>query len=290
MPRSRPSASCRLLASVAARPVRMNKVVVVGAGVAGLTCARMLGDRAQVTLVDRLPACGGVLSFDHPQVRELVHDASAAGVEFALGATATRWTGERLLIAAPHAIRWQEADHLVYAGGSRPSTATELGMVGVTRLAGILPAPVAVHLLEAGVRIGTQVALIGSGDWTERVGRELARHAIDVTYVSLPGEAEPDEASIAARRYAGWVPVSTWGNGRVSRLMLERSGAVRRLVCDAVVLAAGLRPLRNVDGAVEDNDSTTFVQHIAQHATIEEVAMHAREISQRVLDQVGGKT
>ena len=210
MPRSRPSASCRLLASVAARPVRMNKVVVVGAGVAGLTCARMLGDRAQVTLVDRLPACGGVLSFDHPQVRELVHDASAAGVEFALGATATRWTGERLLIAAPHAIRWQEADHLVYAGGSRPSTATELGMVGVTRLAGILPAPVAVHLLEAGVRIGTQVRAHRVGRLDRAGGSGVARHAIDVTYVSLPGEAEPDEASIAARRYAGWVPVSTW--------------------------------------------------------------------------------
>ena len=267
----------------------MKKVVVVGAGVAGLTCARMLSDQAQVTLVDRLPACGGVMSFDHPRVRELVHDASVAGVQFALGATATRWTGERLLIAAPYAIRWQEADHLVYAGGSRPSTATELGIVGITRLAGILAAPVAMHLLEAGVRIGTRVALIGWGDWAERVSLELARHAIDVTYVSLPGEAQPNEASIEARRYAGWVPVSTWGSGRVSRLMLERSGAVRRLVCDAVVLAADLRPLRNVDGAVEDNDSTTFVQHIAQHATIEEVAMHAREISQTVVAHVGGE-
>jgi hypothetical protein len=162
-------------------------------------------------------------------------------------------------------------------------------MAGVTRLAGILAAPVAVHLLEAGVFIGTRVALVGSGDWAERVSRELAHHAIDVTYVSLPGEAEPDHASVSAQRYAGWVPVSTWGSGRVSRLLLERSGAVRRLVCDAVVLAAGLRPLRNVDGAVEANNSTTFVQHIAQHATIEEVAMHAREISQTVFDHVGGE-
>src|SRR5271168_388176 len=100
----------------------MNRIVVVGAGVAGLTCAQILSTDAHVTLVDRLPAAGGVLPFDHGVVRELVRVAKAADVEFALGSTATRWSGERLLIAAPHAIRWHAADHLVYCGGARPST------------------------------------------------------------------------------------------------------------------------------------------------------------------------
>jgi NADPH-dependent 2,4-dienoyl-CoA reductase/sulfur reductase-like enzyme len=267
----------------------MKDIVVVGAGVAGLAAARELSAAARVTVVDRLPACGGVLAFDHAPVRELERCARAAGVVFALGATATRWTGERLLIASPDAIRWLRADHLVYAGGSRPSTPAELQLTGLARLAGILPAPVAVHLLEAGVRIGRNVIVIGAGDWAARARAELAHHGIRVTSVTMPDEDPEDGADQwVDERYEAWMPVAAWGGGRVAELLVERHGVTRRLLCDALVLAARLRPLRNVDGAVDDNSSATYIQHAAQRATVEEVVVHACEAAKAVLNQCGG--
>jgi NADPH-dependent 2,4-dienoyl-CoA reductase/sulfur reductase-like enzyme len=264
----------------------MTRVVVVGAGVAGLTSAHALSAAADVMLVDRLPACGGVLPFDHRAIRELVRHAERAGVEFALGATATRWTGEQLLVAAPGAIRWEPASHLIYAGGSRPSTAAELRLSGLARLAGVLAAPVAVHLLEAGVRIGNNVVVIGSGDWAWRTIDELAHHRIRAVSVSLPNEAAP--VARPPEHYAGWTPTSVSGKGRVGEVLIERQGATQRILCDALVLAARLRPLRNVDGAIEDNSSTTFIQHIAEHATIDEVVMHARQASQALVQRLEG--
>jgi hypothetical protein len=265
----------------------MTHVIVVGAGVAGLTAAHTLSEGARVTLVDRLPACGGVLSFDEPTVRELERKATRGGVDFALGTTATRWTQSRLLLAAPDAIRWVGADHLVYAGGSRPSTAAELRLTGVSRLAGIFPAPVAAHLLEAGVRIGSRPVVIGSGDWADRVIAELAHNRIRPARVIPPGEGLSAEGAHDAEVYADWTPAIVAGNGRVDRLFIESRGARRRLLCDAVVLAAGLRPLRNVDGAIGEDASTTYIQHIAQHTTTEEVAMHAANASQAVIELLG---
>jgi len=265
----------------------MTRVVVVGAGVAGLTAAQALGAAAEVMLVDRLPACGGVLPYDHRLIRELVRGAERAGVQFALGATATRWSGERLLVAAPGAIRWESADHLVYAGGSRPSTAAELRLAGVTRLAGVLAAPVAVHLLEAGVRIGNNVVVIGSGDWAHRAIAELAHQRIRAVMVSLPDGPVP--TAFVPEHYGGWTPTAVSGKGRVGEVLVERRGATQRILCDALVLAARSRPLRNVDGAIEDGPSTTFIQHVAEHATLDEVAMHARDASQPLIQHLERK-
>jgi NADPH-dependent 2,4-dienoyl-CoA reductase/sulfur reductase-like enzyme len=267
----------------------MTHVIVVGAGVAGLTAAHTLSEGTQVTLVDRLPACGGVLQFDHRTIRELERKATRGGVDFALGTTATRWTQNRLLLAAPHAIRWVVADHLVYAGGSRPSTAAELRLTGLARLAGILPAPVAAHLLEAGVRIGSRPVVIGSGDWADRVIAELAHNRIRPTRVIPPDEAFSADGARDAEIYADWTPVTAAGSGRVDQLFIESRGARRRLLCDAVVLAAGLRPLRNIDGAIDEDASTTYIQHIAQHTTTEEVASHAANASQAVIELLGSR-
>ncbi|HUA03314.1 MAG TPA: FAD-dependent oxidoreductase [Solirubrobacteraceae bacterium] len=266
----------------------MTRVAIVGAGVAGLTSAHALSAGADVLLVDRLPACGGVLPFDHRAIRDLVRSAQRAGVKFALGATGTRWTGEQLLVAAPGAIRWEPADHLVYAGGSRPSTAAELRLAGVARLAGVLPAPVAVHLLEAGVRIGSNVVVVGSGDWARRTLDELAHQRTRAITVTLPNEPAPALAPGSGDRYAGWTPTVVSGKGRVGEVLIEREGATQRILCDALVLGARLRPLRNVDGAIEDNPSTTFIQHIAEHATIDEVEMHARQASQALIKRLVG--
>ncbi len=129
-----------------------NHIAVVGAGIAGMAA------RAEVTVLDRLPMSGGVLPYDLPAVRELTARCRSAGVQWLLGTTAVRWDSGRLLTVGPSGIRWLDAAHLVFAGGARPATAAELMLAG-PRLAGVLPAPVAIHLAEAKVTIGRQVVI-----------------------------------------------------------------------------------------------------------------------------------
>jgi NADPH-dependent 2,4-dienoyl-CoA reductase/sulfur reductase-like enzyme len=143
-------------------------VIIVGAGLAGLSLAETLGKQLRVLLIDRIPTTGGILGYDHPIVKDTERRCSAAGVEFLLGTTALRWDSRRLLVAGPQGIHWLSARHLVYAGGNRPSTQAELGIAG-NRLAGVLPATVAAHLLEIGVRLGNHIAILGSGDWATHV-------------------------------------------------------------------------------------------------------------------------
>ncbi len=117
--------------------VRRDSVAVVGAGVAGLAAAAELADRAQVTVLDRLPVPGGVLPFDFPAIRHLEQQCQSAGVQWLLGTTALRWQQGRLLAAGPRGVQWLETDHLVFAGGCRKATAAELPIAG-PRLAGVL--------------------------------------------------------------------------------------------------------------------------------------------------------
>ena len=122
-------------------------MVVVGAGVAGLAAAEKLAHRSEVVVLDRLPVPGGVLPYDHPGVLKLAGACTAAGVRWLLGTTAVRWEQGRLLAVGPQGVEWLDASHLVFAGGSRPATMAELPVAG-PRLAGVLPAPVAIHLAE----------------------------------------------------------------------------------------------------------------------------------------------
>jgi hypothetical protein len=142
------------------------------------------------------------------------------------------------------------------------------------RLAGVLPAPVAIHLMEAQARIGRDVALLGTGDWARAAARELAHQGARVTVVAAPGAPAPDFPHEAL--VAGWRPAEVEGRSRVQALVVERDGVRHRIRCDAVVLAADARPLRNVDGAVLDGaPAVTFVQPVAERATHEWVATRA---------------
>jgi hypothetical protein len=63
------------------------------------------------------------------------------------------------------------------------------------------------------------------------------------------------------------------GTNRVEGLVTEQAGEVHVLPCESVVLAADLRPLRNVDGAITDAHDVTYVQPtaatLAPHEAIE---------------------
>jgi hypothetical protein len=180
-----------------------------------------------------------------------------------LGTTAIRWLNRRLLTVGPDGIRWLDCDQLVYSGGSRPATQAELRIAG-PRLAGVLPATVALHFAEARVLLGRRVVFLGTGDWANAAARVIAEQDCEITVVSS-GEANEPPSYRHEALIEGWSASRVDGAGRVSILTLTRNGAEQRLDCDAVILATRPRPLRNVDGAVIDpSDGVTFVQPIGE--------------------------
>jgi D-hydroxyproline dehydrogenase subunit alpha len=265
--------------------VSRDRVAVIGAGIAGLAAAEQLAARADVVVLDRLPVPGGVLPFDLPAVRTLAGRCDSAGVRWLLGTTAVRWERGRLLAAGPRGIEWLPAARLVFAGGCRPATAAELPLAG-PRLAGVLPAPVAIHLAEAKVTLGRRVVIVGTGDWARAAREAIAGQRSRVTVIAPEAAGAvgfPHDALIS-----GWVPVAVSGRGRVSALTLQRSGQQHVLDCDAVVLAASARPLRNVDGAIfEPSPGVTFVQPAAEAGGWEEVASAARRLVSQIPMEVG---
>jgi glycine/D-amino acid oxidase-like deaminating enzyme len=259
-------------------------VIVVGAGAAGLGAATALAERGPVTVVDRVPVPGGCVRYDHPDVRAAYDAARRAGVTFRLGATATRFEAGRLLLCAPGAIGWERCDTLVFAGGLRPATAAELGLTG-DRPAGVLPVTVAKHLLEADPALWRRVAIVGAGPGAAQAAALVIAGGGTVTWVAPPaprpaGAAAPrdrgeprDAAGVphdvaeAPHRGGGAAPrdagepraVAVAGRARVSGLRTDR-GVVP---CDAVLLAADPRPVRNVDGAIaEDAPGVVYVQDV----------------------------
>ena len=68
------------------------------------------------------------------------------------------------------------------------------------------------------------------------------------------------------------------GRSRVERLIVAKDAAERVIECDAVILAAKPRPLRNVDGAIwPDSHNARFIQPVSESLTAEEVVEEARK-------------
>jgi NADPH-dependent 2,4-dienoyl-CoA reductase/sulfur reductase-like enzyme len=256
-------------------------VIVVGAGIAGLTVARELADAHAVTVIDRLPAVGGVLGYEHPQVAAAAKAGRAAGASMLLGTTALRWQGGRLLVAGPAGIEWLAADHLVIAAGARPAVAAEQRLAG-PRLAGVYPAPLAIHLAEAGVGFGRRACVIGAGNWARRVVEVLEHRGTEVTGISAEADAV---AELGSAWWAGWTALEVGGVRRVSSLTVVRDGIRRRIDCDSVVLADGIRPLRNVDGALSGASDVFFIQPARASLTADEVIDAARIAAKAMFPQ-----
>lgn len=245
-------------------------IIVVGAGPSGLGAATALAATRDVVVVDRIPVPGGDHGWDSGVVRDQVRRAERAGVRLRLGAAALQWDGSRVLLAEPGSIGWEAASALVYAGGLRPATASDVGLVG-DRPAGVLPATVAAHLLETGVALWRRPVVVGTGPWAEPVAERIRAHGGVVVAVVPPGESAP----WADRVVPADGVLSVRGRDRVQAL---RVGTGPEIACDAVILAGDPRPNRNVDGAVEDGaPGVLFVQpasphdpaarHAAAHAT-----------------------
>jgi glycine/D-amino acid oxidase-like deaminating enzyme len=238
------------------------QVAIVGAGVTGLAAACELG--AGAIVLDRIPVCGGVTGWRHPMVAQLERRARAAGARLVLGVTATRWEDGRLLVIGPDGPLRVAAGILLIAAGSRPLGRAELRLTGA-RPAGVMPATVACHLAESGLPAGRRPIVLGGGDWAERATRELlAAGARSVSVVAPEGLLRPFPGSAAVRVHERAAPVAIEGGPRVTGLVTD-AGLIEG---DALVLAHGLAPLRNVDGAVESGDRTVYAQPVTDPASV----------------------
>ena len=237
-------------------------VAIVGAGITGLACAAELAPGERVEVFDRLPVAGGVHGWRASETVALQRAALRAGATLRLGVTAIRWEHGQLLAVGPDGVHRLDAAALVVAAGTRPLTRAELGLAG-GRPAGVVPAPVACHLAENGLLAGRRPCVVGGGDWAHRACDELlAAGAAAVTVLAPDGlrRAMPDGADVVE----GLPPTAIEGGPRVTALLAGE----KRIGCDAVVLAHGLAPLRNVDGAVWDAPNVVYAQPLDDPATV----------------------
>lgn len=255
-------------------------LLVVGAGPSGLGCAAALAAQQPVELIDRIPVAGGEWGWQTPDVENLVRSAKNAGVRFRLGSSACRWDAGQLLLAAPGHIRWVTGAHLFFAGGIRPATAAELWMLG-DRPAGILPATVAVHLLEAGVPLWRRPVVVGPGPWATRVTALISALGGRVTTIDLPAVGLPSSSRLGCG-------IRVIGRSRVQAIFVPSPDGPREIACDAVILAAHPRPVRNLDGALADDAAgVTYAQPLTGH-NVTERSKAGREIAQEWLRLNGG--
>lgn len=225
---------------------------------AGLACAAELAGRADCVIFERLPVAGGE-HWEDVAVSRLVAAARQGGARFATGTQTVRWNGDSVLALGQEGGE-VEADAIVIATGHRPLTRAELGLAG-PRCGGVLPVTVALHLLHHGVRLGQRPAVVGAGEQALDAARAiLSGGAAAVTLLAPDGPPGADLPP-GLDLHAGARPLRVEGEGRISAVEAESAGGERlRVECDALVLAHGRLPYRNVDGAVFEGPAVVYAQ------------------------------
>ena len=222
------------------------RVVVVGAGIAGLACAELLGRRGFSLLVlESGEEAGGqlLLAAAPPRkgkMRWVVEDARSAalraGAELRLGRPATK---EGILALEPYAV-------LVATGGEAIRPRSIPGVSGPNVFT-------TTELLSGATKLkGKKVALVGSGMTGLETAELLVEGGNSVTVVEMasslaPGawfqhrdDALPRLRSAGTDFLLGRKLVAVEGEG----ILVEEVAGGRRskLACDAVVLSLGVRP------------------------------------------------
>lgn len=228
------------------------RVVVVGSGLAGLARSVELAPRAIVTLFERLPVIAGEHWEDHAHA-DLVQRAKSLSVRCAPGTQVIRWSSGRA-VAVGTSGGLYEADALVVATGHRPRTRAESAINGA-RCGGVVAATVAAHLHAQRVRIGNRVVIVGGGHRT----REIAEAVANDASCTIVGAAVPGLSGSIRTLPNAWV-TRTIGMPRITGVELDDGRASWVEPCDAMVLADGDLPYRNVDGGVLPAPDVVFAQ------------------------------
>jgi pyruvate/2-oxoglutarate dehydrogenase complex dihydrolipoamide dehydrogenase (E3) component len=258
----------------------MSRVVIAGSGQRGLICAAQLaGTGTDVVVVERLPHPGG----QEPErsTARLAKAARQAGARFVLGTLAVQYDGTIVDILGVDGAESLPCDALVVATGSRPATRAELGITG-DRCAGVVPGSAALHLTQAGVLLGHRPLIAGSGTLAVHCAYMLLAAGASEVAMTLPASAAAQaRVPAAVRVFAGYRVASVHGTSRIEVAVLRgqsgpRGGAgdpsrrgdqpphvdgeLQRIAIDALILAAGMRPMRNIEGAITERNGVFFCQ------------------------------
>jgi NADPH-dependent 2,4-dienoyl-CoA reductase/sulfur reductase-like enzyme len=257
----------------------MPKVVVAGAGQRGMLCAAELARAgAEVTVVEWLPAPGG----QQPErwAGTLATSATQAGARFLLETLAVQFSGTFVEVLGAGGTSHLACDALVVATGSRPATRAELGITG-DRCAGVVPGSAALHLTRAGVLLGHRPLIAGSGQFALRCARaQLAAGASEVS-LTMPDGSSP-AVGAAIRMFPGYRVISVHGASRVEVAVVRNHQESLRVRADALILAAGMRPTRNIEGAIERRDGVFFCQPQDEAAAMPDVRAAASQTASLV--------
>jgi NADPH-dependent 2,4-dienoyl-CoA reductase/sulfur reductase-like enzyme len=262
----------------------MSSVVIAGSGQRGLFCAATLASAGlNVTVVERLPEPGG----QEPERTAGRHAKAArrAGARFLLGTLAVQYDGSAVDVLGVDGAGRLACDVLLVATGSRPATRAELGITG-DRCAGVWPGSAAQHLTQAGMLLGHRPLIAGSGPFAIHCAEtQLAAGAAEVM-MTLPGPLAA-QAPASVRVFASYRVASVHGAARVEVAVLHGAAESLRVPADALILAAGLRPMRNIEGAINDRDGVLFCQPEAEDSGEAPARAAAEASSGLVLTRLG---
>ena len=264
------------------------EILVVGAGAAGLQCARSAYESGarSVLLADSSKRVGGILpqclhtgfgislfgqSLTGPEFLSRLLKGFAPGVEQSLQTMVTDLAADRTArLVSPCGIRTVSFRRLVLACGCRERSIYSLPVSG-TRPAGVFTAGLAQQLVNLdGVDIGDNIVILGSGDiGLVMAGRfaELGKKVVAVVEQkpSLGGLLRNQQRFIRANN----IPVITLstvdelhGGERICGVTVRHldSGAREYLPCGTLVTALGLIPDRSLlDGISEDGSLPSWV-------------------------------
>lgn len=210
-------------------------------------------------LFERLPVIGGE-HWEDAHVSQLVREVSLGGVRMLPATQVLRWDGHSLLAVGQESGS-THVDVLVVATGHRPLTRAELG-IGGSRCGRILPGTVALHLLHHHVPIGRRPIVVGGSDLAlAAVSGLLEGGAERVSVLAPDGLSLPLASSTHVEVNERARPVRVDGGSGVSSVWAETpSGEHVEVSGDALVLAYGRVPYRNIDGAVVDEPGVVFAQ------------------------------
>jgi len=176
------------------------RLIIIGAGPAGLSAATGASGTEDILIIDRNPAPGGLLrqcihtGFGQRHFGEaltgpeyagrLISLVDAAGIDIMTGASVINISCDRsVTIAGEGGVSRLRADALILASGCRERSIGSLPVSG-TRPAGVFSAGCVQKMINiGGYSVGTRAVILGSGDVGLIVARRLALTGCEVLQV-----------------------------------------------------------------------------------------------------------